>query len=184
MTGESSRLQGFAPIAAPDARVLVLGSMPSVRSLEEHRYYAHPRNRFWPVMGQLLTGTPEGIPYEQAADVFARSGIALWDTIASCRRAGSLDSAIRGELPNDIPGFVRRHARLRAVIFNGRKSAETFRRAFGEGFLEEHSIRAMCLPSTSPANAAWSFERLCEAWGDALSSCGIALHAGPVTGPG
>ena len=159
--------------------MLVLGSMPSVRSLAEGRYYAHPRNRFWPMMGTLLAGSPGAIPYEAAPEALARAGISLWDTVGSCLRSGSLDSAIREALPNDIPGFLDSHPGVEAVMFNGRKSAEVFRRAFGDELLARRSVRAICLPSTSPANASWSLERLCGAWGKALSGCGIRICRQP-----
>jgi len=160
-------LRGLPPQIAPDCRVLVLGSMPGEASLNAGRYYAHPRNRFWPLMGRLC-----GIDAEQAYPsrllALQAAGIGLWDVIGECRRRGSLDAAIvrDSEIPNPIVERLDQWPHLRAIAFNGGKAAEAFRRHV-QPRLERASSREIALlplPSTSPANAAFSVERLLQAW--------------------
>jgi hypoxanthine-DNA glycosylase len=169
----TDRIRGFPPVAAPDACVLVLGSMPSVASLTAGEYYAHSRNAFWPLMTRLL-GIDAGSSYEARLAALRQARIALWDVLHSCRREGSLDAAIEEEEENDFAAFLAAHARIRAVLFNGAKSEAAFRarvlaRGIGEG-LASHR-----LPSTSPANASWSFARKLEAWREALVRAGATI---------
>ncbi|MCR6626037.1 DNA-deoxyinosine glycosylase [Pseudoxanthomonas japonensis] len=160
-------LTGLPPVVAPDCRVLVLGSMPGAASLQAARYYAHPRNRFWPVMA-ALADVPANAPYEARLVALQRAGIGLWDVIGECRRAGSLDSAIvRGsERPNALVPLVASLGQLRAIAFNGATAASLFRRHVEPAVperLREHVAR-VALPSTSPAHAAMGLEALREAW--------------------
>lgn len=155
---------GFPPVAAADARILILGSMPGRASLDVVRYYAHPRNAFWRIMGDLLGAGPE-LPYEQRLQKLTAAGIALWDVIAACERYGSLDADIvAGSVQaNDFAAFFAAHTALTAVFFNGRKAEEAFRRhVAGQGIGGPGHRSA--LPSTSPANASQSFERRLLAW--------------------
>ncbi len=164
-----SAVKSFPPIADPGARVLILGSMPGVASLAAGRYYAHARNAFWPLLGALL-GFAADAPYAERTAALRAAGIALWDVLHACTRAGSLDVAIeRGsEVPNDLPGFLAAHPRITHVFFNGAAAEACFRRhvlpQLGTG-----AITCVRLPSTSPANASSSFERKLAAWRAALA---------------
>lgn len=159
-------LRGFPPITAADARVLVLGSMPSTRSLAKSEYYGHPRNAFWPLMGRLFGAGPE-LPYPERKRILCARGVAVWDVLRECHREGSLDTAIRGdsEAANDFAAFFRAHRQIRTVFFNGQKAETAFRRHVlatitGLGRV----LRYVRLPSTSPAHAGRSFEEKLAAW--------------------
>lgn len=159
-------LSGLPPVVAPDCRVLVLGSMPGAASLQAARYYAHPRNRFWPVMA-ALAGVPPEASYEERLAALQRAGIGLWDVIGECRRAGSLDSAIvRGsERPNAIAPLVDTLDRLQAIAFNGATAAALFRRRVAPQLGDSsRTLACVALPSTSPAHAAMGLPALREAW--------------------
>lgn len=155
----------FAPAAAPDSRVLVLGSMPGRVSLQAGEYYAHPRNLFWRLMEALL-GVSRSAPYrERVAELLARR-VALWDVLRSCTRAGSLDSAIvpASMVPNDFASFFEAHPSIHTVCFNGAQAAASFRRHVLPDLSDAATIALHRLPSTSPANASISLERKLEAW--------------------
>ncbi len=160
-------VESFAPVIPPTPGVLVLGSMPGVRSLQAGQYYAHPRNRFWSVMREVAGVDPDA-PYGIRLDQLGRAGIALWDVLEHCRREGSLDSAIRrsSEIPNRIGRVLEEHDPIRAVALNGAKAAGAFRRRVlpGLGEAVRERVEILELPSTSPANAGWSRARLVEAW--------------------
>ena len=160
-------LQGFPPVTTRDARVLVLGSMPGVASLEANRYYAHPRNAFWPIMGALVGADP-ALPYARRLARLKAAGIALWDVLDRCEREGSLDSAIRDAEPNDLPRLLIEAPRLEAIAHNGGESARSMKRSAALG------VPVYRLPSSSPANASWSLERKIEAWREVLMKHGIA----------
>lgn len=155
---------GFAAEAAPDARVLLLGSLPGVRSIEAREYYAHPRNAFWPIVESLF-GIETGLPYRQRVVRLTAQGIALWDVLGASRRPGSLDAAIdlASAQPNDFEAFFAAQRGLRLVAFNGRKAAELFRRLV-EPELDGGPMEYLTLPSTSPAHAAMSFADKLERW--------------------
>jgi hypoxanthine-DNA glycosylase len=146
--------------------VLILGSMPGDASLRAHAYYAHPRNLFWPLMAELH-GFSADAPYDARCAALVRSGIALWDVLASCRRSGSLDTAIArdSEVANDIAAFVRAHPTVRAVLLNGAKAATSLMRHH-----PDLQIPCFALPSTSPANAGMSRAHKKAAWAAAFSS--------------
>ncbi|MBW3550225.1 MAG: DNA-deoxyinosine glycosylase [Proteobacteria bacterium] len=168
-------LQGFAPIARPDARVLILGSMPGAASLQAHRYYAHPQNRFWPIMGDLLRAGPD-LPYGQRCRQLSAAGVAVWDVLARCEREGSLDSAIRDDTAqaNDFATFFARHPAIGTVLFNGAKAESSFRRMV----LPQSQmlpLRYLRLPSTSPANASQRQVDKLAAWREGLRAAGIAV---------
>jgi hypoxanthine-DNA glycosylase len=160
-------LQGLAPVIAPHTRLLVLGSFPSVASLQSQQYYAHPRNHFWPIVSALWDVELRTMPYEQRIGFVRDKGLGIWDVYASCRREGSLDSAIEDAEPNDLPGLVHRTPQLQAIAHNGGESARSMRvtRTLG--------VPLWRLPSTSPANASWSFERKLAAWREAFKSAGL-----------
>jgi len=169
-------LQGFPPVAARDARVLVLGSMPGVASLQASRYYAHPRNGFWPIMGALVGADP-ALPYARRLARLKASGIALWDVLDRCERIGSLDSSIVDATAqaNDFATFFARHPQVTDVMFNGAKAEAAYRRSGPS--LAPLRIRAWRLPSTSPANASVAFAEKLAAWREALQAAGIAVSA-------
>jgi hypoxanthine-DNA glycosylase len=153
---------GFLPVERADARVLILGSLPSQASLTAHEYYAHPQNAFWKIMRDL-TGA-DGT-YAERCESLRASGIAVWDVLASSVRPGSMDADIQLEsaVPNDFPAFFAAHAGLRLVCFNGRKSEQMFRR-FVRLPDASSGLRFESLPSTSPAYAAKSFEEKLHTW--------------------
>ena len=155
-----SRVRSFAPLAHPSARVLILGSMPGVRSLEAGQYYAHPQNAFWRVMGTILDFDVQA-PYEHRVDV-----------LHSCVRPGSLDSAIEhgSRVPNDFAGFFQRHPAVEQVCFNGAEAERSFRLHVLVG-LGIESLRYVRLPSTSPAYTMRFADKL-MAWRAALSRVG------------
>ena len=126
--GAQRRIEGFPPIAGPAPRVLVLGSMPSVASLDRQQYYGKPQNAFWRIMGELFGAGPE-LDYAKRCARLAAAGVAVWDVLASCVRPGSLDSAIemRSAATNDIAGLLAAHPQISHVFFNGRKSEQIFR---------------------------------------------------------
>lgn len=154
-------LRGLPPIESPRARVLVLGSMPGAASLAAGQYYAHPRNLFWPLMGELL-GFEADLPYARRIAALRRARIALWDVIGACRRAGSLDARIdpASIVVNDFTGFLARHPRLTLVCFNGATAAASWRRHVGTC----HDLRCVTLPSSSPANASIPLAAKRVAW--------------------
>src|SRR3989338_6090933 len=157
-------IRSFAPIERADARILILGSMPGEASLRAGHYYAHPRNMFWRIMGELLDADPAA-PYRQRVDALKAARIALWDVLRSCRRKGSLDSAIDGGslVPNDFAAFFLLHPQITRIFFNGAKAEECYRRHVLPG-IGTDSIECLRLPSTSPANASVPYERKLEAW--------------------
>lgn len=174
-----ARLVAFPPAAQPDARVLVLGSMPGAASLRAAEYYAHPRNLFWPLMGTLVGATP-GLPYPARIAALNAAGIALWDVLADCERAGSLDSAIRDPRRNDFDAFLDAHPRIGTVLFNGAKAEAEFLR--GGMPVAARGLALRRLPSTSPANASIPAATRLAAWRDALRNAGIgAPGPGAVT---
>lgn len=168
--------RGFAPVSAPDARVLILGSLPGRRSLEERCYYAQPRNAFWDIMGALC-GAGRELAYEQRLARLRAAGIALWDVLAAGQRPGSLDSAIVPAtiVANDLNGFLCRHARIRLVCFNGVKAAELYRRTVLPTLDRAHAgLRYHTLPSSSPANATVRYPEKLRRWAQALGDFGRA----------
>jgi double-stranded uracil-DNA glycosylase len=149
---------GLAPITGPHPRILILGSFPSILSLERREYYGNPKNRFWAVM-EAIFSIPSEIPYPERTALLAERGVALWDVIASCEREGSADSRIRNPVPNDIFGFVRIHPTIRLIAMNGSTAGHLYHR-----FLNIPSVPSVILPSTSPANAAMPFKDKVRAW--------------------
>ena len=155
--------QGFAPVARADARVLILGSMPGVASLEANQYYAFPRNAFWNIMGDLFGAGPQ-LDYPSRLRILNENRIALWDVIRTCVRPGSLDSAIldAGMETNDFSGFFNSHPLIGHVCFNGQKAAGLFKKRVQADLKARFECHV--LPSTSPANAASSYAAKLDAW--------------------
>ena len=157
-------VHSFPPIEPPQARVLILGSMPGVASLNARQYYAHPRNAFWPIMSALFGASPE-LPYQERVAILQAQGIAVWDVLASCERPGSLDSAISttSMIPNNFGEFMARHSHVRHLFFNGGTAEQSFRRHVLHQ-LDADRLVLQRLPSTSPAHAALSMAQKLEAW--------------------
>lgn len=157
--------RGLPPVVGRTAHLLILGSMPGRLSLARQQYYAHPGNRFWSLMRDLLDVGQED--YEARVAALRRAGVALWDVLDLCVRPGSLDAAIEpeSEVPNDLAGFVARHPELEAIAFNGRKAAQAYRRHVEPTGAVPTSVALLELPSTSPANAACRPPELLARWG-------------------
>lgn len=157
---------GFPSVARTDARILILGSMPSAVSLAAVQYYAHPRNAFWPLMGELL-GFDAALPYAGRLQQLQEHGVALWDVVHRCQRPGSLDASIRPDSveANDFPAFFREHAHIRAVYFNGGTAARLYRRHVLPALdARWRGLPGRTLPSTSPAHAARTFAEKRAVW--------------------
>ena len=148
----------IAPVFDSRSRVLILGSFPPVRSRQAPFFYGHPQNRFWQVLAVLLGCSLPQTTEEKRAMLLANC-IALWDTIASCEIEGSSDSSIRSVVPNDLTPILRT-GDIRQIFCNGRTSYTLFMRHLAPTL----GRSAVCLPSTSPANAQWRLEQLTEAW--------------------
>ena len=159
-----SPICSFAPIAHRAARVLVLGSMPGAASLRAGQYYAYPHNAFWPIMGELFGAGP-GIAYEKRILCLKRTGLAVWDVMASCVREGSLDADIdeASIVPNDFPAFFAAHPQIGHVFFNGAKAEACFRRCVSPQ-LADRGLKFTRLPSTSPAHASLALPQKLRAW--------------------
>ena len=150
----------FAPVVGRRPRVLILGSLPGVESLRQGRYYGHPHNRFWELLGAALGEDLRARTYAQRLSRLKARGIALWDVIAEAKREGSLDSAIKGEKPNAVAELILRTG-VRAVFFNGRKAASSFKRHFEN---PPSGVELFVLPSSSPAHASLPRKRKLAAW--------------------
>jgi len=155
----SGRIECFPPVARADAKLLILGTMPSVESLRQSFYYSHPRNAFWPIMAELFRSGPLATAEEKTALLISRR-IALWDVAQSCEREGSLDSAMRSVLPNDFASLYARCPGIQKILFNGNTAAKLYSRLVG--FMPEDCVCA-CVPSTSPAYTRPFAEKL-EKW--------------------
>ena len=165
--GLGPRLQGLPPVLSRRTRLLVLGSFPGVASLQAQQYYAHSRNAFWPLLGALWGIDLAALPYRERLAQARRRGLGLWDVYASCRREGSLDQAIEAPEFNDLASLRRRAPALRLVAHNGGESARAMRHVAALGY------PVLRLPSTSPANAGWTFERKLAAWRAAFDQAGL-----------
>lgn len=156
----------FSASVQPDAKILILGSMPGICSLEKQEYYAHPQNRFWPLMSEIFN--QKGLPktYQEKLDMLLSHKIALWDVIFTCQREGSLDSAITGEQVHDFSAFLTKYPLISRVYFNGGKAQSAYKKHVG--FIFSDRIQYAALPSTSPANARWRYGDLLSEWKKAL----------------
>ena len=148
----------FPPLFAPDSRALILGSIPSPKSREQAFFYGHPQNRFWPVLAAVF-GEPAPQTVADKRSLALRHRIAMWDTLAACDIRGASDTSIRNPVPNDLPWLIAQ-TQVRAVFCTGTTSYKYYKKLCQP----QTGIEAVCLPSTSPANAAWSKERLIQAY--------------------
>jgi hypoxanthine-DNA glycosylase len=161
-------LNGLAPLASANTRLLILGSFPGARSLQAQQYYGHPQNHFWRILEAIWPDRPSGIcvaSYEIRSAWLLERGLGLWDVYASCERTGSLDSAIRNAVPNNIAALQL--PQLAAIAHNGGESFKHARHTQSLG------VPVYKLPSTSPANASWSFERKLAAWREVMELQGL-----------
>ena len=148
----------IAPVYDKHSNILILGSFPSVKSREQGFFYGHPQNRFWRVLAAVY-GDEVPQTVEEKKEFLLQKGVAVWDVIASCEILGSSDSSIKNAVPTDLSDILA-HTPVRRIYVNGKKAEQLYRK-YQE---KQTGIKAVCLPSTSPANAAWGIERLTEAW--------------------
>jgi TDG/mug DNA glycosylase family protein len=160
------KVNSFPPIEGECPVLLILGTMPGVESLRQRQYYGHPRNQFWRIICPLL-GAASSLPYEKKTQLLEAHKIALWDVLHECRRAGSLDSAIRDEKPNNLAGFLSKHGTVRRILFNGTPARTLFGRHF-PGLLASRRDDLVTLPSTSPACARYTFDEKFSRWRNAM----------------
>jgi double-stranded uracil-DNA glycosylase len=157
-----SRVESFPPIASQKSKVLILGSMPGEASLKAGQYYAHPRNTFWPIMGELFGAAPS-LPYSERVERLNFAGVALWDTLQACIRDGSLDCSISEQVANDFSAFFAKYPHITHVYFNGGKAEKVFRSHALSSLPNPQPVFTR-LPSTSPAHAAMPFDAKVQAW--------------------
>ena len=153
-------IKGLPPISTKDTHTLILGSMPSKKSLQRQQYYAHPQNTFWKIMTHILG---QASNYQEQTRLLKKHRIALWDIIRTCERVGSLDAAIKNPRYNPIKAFLKRHPKIKRILLNGGTAQNCYTR------YAKHKIRLphTRLPSTSPANTM-KFELKLKAWREAL----------------
>ena len=169
MNDASERLQGLPPVADARTRLVILGSFPGAASLAAQQYYAHPQNKFWPILAALWPAypQPDRTDYAARCEWLLARGLGLWDVYDSCERQGSLDSAIRQPQVNDFAALMQRCPQLRAVAHNGGESFKHSGKLMGLG------LEVYKLPSTSPANASVSWERKLAAWQEVMQAAGL-----------
>ncbi len=153
-------LKSFEPVINNSSKILILGSMPSIKSLEKQEYYAHRQNRFWKIMAELCS-YPDlySSEFKIKKQVLLKNNIALWDVIQTCKREGSLDSAIENVKPNDINALLKKYKGIKKIYCNGNTSFNLYNRYF-----KNIDIPVIKLPSTSPANAKYSLQKLIDEW--------------------
>ncbi|PIT79238.1 DNA-deoxyinosine glycosylase [Limnohabitans sp. JirII-29] len=163
-------LQGLPPLLSANTRLVVLGSFPGVASLRAQQYYGHPQNHFWKIVATLLSPDPAAVlaqHYDARAQWLLAHGVGLWDVYAACEREGSLDSQIQNAQVNDLPSLRQRCPALAGVAHNG---GESFRHA---RITQALGLPVYRLPSTSPANASWSFTCKLAAWCEVFEAVGL-----------
>lgn len=163
----SERLTGLPPVLGPGTRLLVLGSFPGARSLAQQQYYGHPQNQFWKILSTLWSCDLVALSYPDRLQQLLQRGLGVWDVYASCERQGSLDSAIRNPVVNDLASLRQRCPSLCAIAHNG---GESFRHARHTQAL---GLPVWRLPSTSPANASQTLAHKLAAWREAFEAAGL-----------
>ena len=153
------KIESFPSLSNPKATVLLLGTMPGAQSLAMNEYYGHPRNLFWKLISAVFN---DQLPtdYHQKKEILLRNKIAVWDVLQACERQGSLDNAIKKEVPNDFTKFLDEHSNIKLIAFNGQKAAAFFKKHVR--LTKEYTF--ITLPSTSPAHAGKSFEQKLKEW--------------------
>ena len=166
-TDNNQICKSFLPNIDGKSEILILGSMPGVKSLEEQQYYAHPQNRFWRLMGLFCSvENLQDFDYQEKLQILLKNKIALWDVIQSCNRDGSLDSNIQNEVPNNIPDLLKQFPNIKIICLNGNKAYTAFKKYFPD-LLEKYNCYK--LPSTSPANASYKLANLYKEWSKAIN---------------
>lgn len=161
------RSYSFPPIIGQAPHTLILGTMPGLKSIAAGQYYAHPQNIFWKIMGDIYGAGPEK-PYNERIDILTSHGIAVWDVVHSCRRAGSLDADIRQAIPNDFASFFKNHPTIRRVIFDSGKAEQIYLRMVLPNLsLPLHYLR---VPSPSPAHARLPYPEKRAIWTSVLTA--------------
>lgn len=150
-----NRINSFPPVVDENSEILILGSVPGVKSLQMQQYYAHPQNQFWKIMFHLFN-EEFSLDYRQRLDLLKQNKIALWDVIESCERKGSLDTEIKNEVDNNIPELINNHPNIKMIFCNGQKSYKNLIKILGKNF----KIPIMVLPSTSPLHTIGFEEKL------------------------
>ena len=153
------KIYSFPSISNKDAKLLILGTMPGIASLELNQYYGHPRNTFWKLLFTILE-QPYSLDYEIRKKLVLDNQIAIWDVLQACVREGSLDNAIEQEIPNDFILFFKKHPKLEFIVFNGKLAAKYFKQYVST----TNKYKQITLPSTSPANAGVSWEQKLKEW--------------------
>ena len=153
------KISSFPPIINKDSKILILGSIPGVKSLEMQQYYAHPQNKFWKIICEIFN-EEFTTNYQQRIEILEKHHIALWDVIDTCERKGSLDSEIRNEEANKIEELLQNFPNIKAIFCNGKKSHKNLQKILGKKF----RMPIIVLPSTSPANAGLSYFDKLKSW--------------------
>lgn len=157
-----TKCESFYPIINNNSKVLILGSMPGIKSLNEQQYYAHQQNRFWKLMGIFCNcKNLQNLNYQKKLQILLNNNFALWDIIEFCDREGSLDSNIQNEVPNDIPQLLNKYPNTKIICLNGNKAYTAFKKHFP---MILRTYKCYKMPSTSPANARYNLEKLYDAW--------------------
>jgi double-stranded uracil-DNA glycosylase len=159
----------FSASLNQNCHILILGSMPGEASLQKQQYYAHPQNRFWPMICSILGNSKVPVFYDERLQLLLKHNIGLWDSLAFCERSGSLDSAIKHEQANDFPSLFKNYPQIKKICFNGTKAFQAFKKHHKE-LLQDTQKEFITLPSTSPANARWQMPKLMEVWKIALQT--------------
>lgn len=149
----------FAPFSDDNANILILGTMPGTKSLELNQYYGHNQNNFWKFMFAIFNEEFTN-DYETKKALLRNNGIAIWDVLQFCERVGSLDSAIKNEVPNDFETFLKQNPNIKTILFNGQKAAAFFKKYVHL----KNSYQLITLPSTSPANASKTYQSKLDEW--------------------
>jgi len=176
--GNMAKITSFKPLVSDDARVLILGSMPSEVSLQENQYYAHPRNSFWFIMGELFGFKPE-LDYHTRTAFLIKKGVSVWDVLRACFREGSLDSAIQDSsvVVNDFESFLLKYQHIKYIFFNGARAEQLFNKYVLPTLPATLDyLQYQRLPSTSPAHAAMRPEEKLSSWGVVKDKLTEAVH--------
>ncbi len=153
--------ESFAPLIDQHTEILIIGTMPGIKSLEEAQYYAHPRNAMWPIIARIYNKNKDFVSYHEKIACLLKNRIGMWDNLQYCERNGSLDSNIKNEIPNNFEQLLTKYPRVKKLLFNGQKSYGFFKK-YHPALLERYQHRIM--PSTSPANASQKAEFKFETW--------------------
>ena len=158
-------IESFEPVIGTDPKVLILGSIPGIASLQAQQYYAHPRNAFWPIMAELFD-VEWSVEYEIRIQQVKKLPVVLWDTLRACHREGSLDSAITKDRleANDIIGLLKLQPNIRLIAFNGAASEKYFKQTVAKLLTDDQQVDQIRLPSTSPAHASKNIQQKYEDW--------------------